>query len=76
MRSNYAEDYVHYWNLLNKHDTLICCLTGRRAEVVELYYAKSYTVTKIADMLGVNKSTVSRTLKAARKMIDKRRAKE
>lgn len=41
-------------------------LTERQAQMVKLYYIKQYTMRDIAAMLGVNPSTVSRTLKAAR----------
>lgn len=42
------------------------CLTPRQRQVVELYYYKQLTMTQIAEQLGVNPSTVSRHLKAAR----------
>ena len=42
------------------------CLTPRQRQVVELYYYKQLNMTEIAGQLGVNPSTVSRHLKAAR----------
>ena len=44
-------------------------LTERQTETVVLYYYKKMTMTEIADILGVNVSTVSRTLARARKNI-------
>lgn len=44
-------------------------LTERQKETVVLYYYKKMTMTEIADILGVNVSTVSRTLARARKNI-------
>ncbi len=44
-------------------------LTERQKETVILYYYKKMTMTEIADILGVNVSTVSRTLARARKNI-------
>mgnify|MGYP004631880887 FL=1 len=44
-------------------------LTERQKETVVLYYYKKMTMAEIADILGVNVSTVSRTLARARKNI-------
>ena len=44
-------------------------LTERQKETVVLYYYKKMNMTEIADILGVNVSTVSRTLARARKNI-------
>ncbi len=41
-------------------------LTRRQAQMVELYYLEQHTMRDIAAELGVNQSTVSRTLAAAR----------
>ncbi len=41
-----------------KHD-----VTPRQREMLTLYYAKGLNMRQIADLLGVNKSTVSRTVK-------------
>lgn len=41
-------------------------LTARQAQMVRLYYLEQHTMRDIAGMLGVNISTVSRTLSAAR----------
>ena len=41
-------------------------LTARQAQMVRLYYLEQHTMGDIAGMLGVNISTVSRTLAAAR----------
>lgn len=41
-------------------------LTPRQQEMLHLYYYKRYTMAQIAAQLGVNKSTVSRTLQRAR----------
>lgn len=42
-------------------------LTPRQQELIELYYGKKSTMKDIASELGVNESTVSRTLARARK---------
>lgn len=44
-------------------------LTPRQAQMVRLYYLEQHTMRDIAAMLGVNISTVSRTLAAARKKL-------
>ena len=44
-------------------------LTPRQKEFVELYYFKYMTIPEIAQMAGVNRSTVSRVLKSARNRI-------
>ena len=41
-------------------------LTARQAQMVKLYYVEQHTMRDIAATLGVNPSTVSRTLKSAR----------
>ena len=41
-------------------------LTARQAQMVRMYYIEQHTMRDIAARLGVNPSTVSRTLKAAR----------
>jgi len=46
-------------------------LTSRQAETLALYYDRGMTVTQIADALGTNKSTVSRTLARGRARIKK-----
>ena len=46
-----------------------CELTPRQREIVERFYTDGQTVTKIAAELGVNKSTVSRTLARARRKL-------
>jgi RNA polymerase sigma factor (sigma-70 family) len=44
-------------------------LTARQAQMVRLYYIEQHTMRDIAASLGVNQSTVSRTLKAARERL-------
>ena len=44
-------------------------LTPRQAQMVRLYYLEQHTMGDIAGSLGVNISTVSRTLAAARKKL-------
>ena len=44
-------------------------LTARQAQMVKLYYVEQHTMRDIAAMLGVNPSTVSRTLKSAREKL-------
>ena len=44
-------------------------LTARQAQLVQLYYMEQHTMRDIAGILGVNISTVSRTLAAARKKL-------
>ena len=41
-------------------------LTDRQREMVSLYYDQGMTIPQIAERLGVNRSTVSRTLRRAR----------
>lgn len=41
-------------------------LTERQREMVSLYYDQGMTIPQIAERLGVNRSTVSRTLRRAR----------
>lgn len=45
---------------------IISDLTDRQAELVEMYYFDNMTIPAIALRLNLNKSTVSRGLKAAR----------
>jgi len=44
-------------------------LTGRQAQMVRMYYIEQHTIRDIAAILGVNPSTVSRTLKSARERL-------
>jgi len=44
-------------------------LTSRQQEIVVMYYFRGMTMSKIAGKLNVNKSTVSRTLKRAKKRL-------
>ncbi len=46
-------------------------LTPLQREIVNEYYYEGKGVTEIANLRGINKSTVSRTLKAARERIEK-----
>ena len=46
-------------------------LTPLQRELVKAYYYDGKSVTEIANIRGINKSTVSRTLKAARERIEK-----
>lgn len=41
-------------------------LTPRQREVVRLYYDEGMTMPQIGELLGVNRSTVSRTLRRAK----------
>lgn len=41
-------------------------LTDRQSELVRMYYFEDMTIPAIAERLSINKSTVSRGLKAAR----------
>lgn len=41
-------------------------LTERQAQMVKLYYLEQHSMQEIAALLGINVSTVSRTLKSAR----------
>ncbi len=45
-------------------------LTPRQREMVELYYFQNHTIPAVARILGVNKSSVSRGLKGARKRLE------
>jgi len=44
-------------------------LTQRQAMMVQLYYLEQHNMREIGEMLGVNPSTVCRTLAAARKKL-------
>ncbi len=46
-------------------------LTQRQAEIISLYYDRGMNTVEIAQALGTNKSTVSRTLERGRKRIKK-----
>lgn len=46
-------------------------LTKKQKSYIMLYYVQNKSVTQIARMCGVNKSTVSRTLSRARSNIEK-----
>ncbi len=41
-------------------------LTERQAQMVRLYYLEQHSMQEVAELLGINVSTVSRTLKSAR----------
>lgn len=41
-------------------------LTPRQRQLLELYYDQGMTIPRIAEELGLNRSTVSRTLRRAR----------
>ncbi len=47
-------------------------LTERQKQMLMMYYFEDYDQNEIAAILGVNKSTVSRTLKSARTRIKDR----
>lgn len=44
-------------------------LTSRQRETILLYYFKEKNIPEIAEMLGVNRSTVSRTISRGRRNI-------
>lgn len=44
-------------------------LTPRQRQMVALYYDRGLTMTQIAGRLGVNRSTVSRTVKRAKQRL-------
>lgn len=44
-------------------------LTPRQRQMLSLYYFKGYNMTKIGEELGVNKSTVSRTIARAQRRL-------
>lgn len=46
-------------------------LTDYQKKLVDMYYYQEYTMNQIADILGINQSTVSRNLKTIRKKISK-----
>lgn len=47
-------------------------LTARQKQMIVLYYYENKNMPEIAELLGVNKSTVSRTLARARRNIMER----
>lgn len=44
-------------------------LTKKQKQMLELYYLKGLTMTQIAQLQGINKSTVSKTIKKAKTKI-------
>lgn len=44
-------------------------LTARQTEMVQLYYLEQHSMQEVGRLLGVNPSTVSRTLKSAREKL-------
>lgn len=44
-------------------------LTKNQKKMLELYYLKGLTMTQIAQLQGINKSTVSKTIKKAKNKI-------
>ena len=46
-------------------------LTDYQKKLVDMYYYQEYTMNQIADILGINQSTVSRNLKTIRNKIFK-----
>ena len=44
-------------------------LTPRQRQVLDLYYDRGMTIPRIAEELGLNRSTVSRTLSRGRKRL-------
>ena len=50
----------------NLRDARLRELTPRQRQMVELYYDQQMNTTAIAQLLGVQRSTVSRTLRRAR----------
>lgn len=53
------------------HQVIQCRLTERQKEMLVLYYFEHKSMPEIAQMLEVNKSTVSRTLNRAQNNIRK-----
>ena len=47
-------------------------LTARQREMITLYYFNQVNIPEIAEMLGVNRSTVSRTISRGRRNIMER----
>jgi|GEM_PF-4735495 len=46
-------------------------LTARQAQMVSMYYLQQHSMADIAQMLGVNPSTVSRALKSSREKLQR-----
>lgn len=44
-------------------------LTSRQREMLELYYDRGLNMPQIADLLGINRSTVSRTIWRAKQRL-------
>jgi RNA polymerase sigma factor (sigma-70 family) len=53
------------------HQVICHRLTQRQKEILLLYYYENKSMPQIAEMLGIHKSTVSRTLSRARDNIRK-----
>ena len=53
------------------HSTINISLTNRQKQVFEMYYIDGKKMPEIADILGVNKSSVYRALKGSIKKIEK-----
>ena len=52
-------------------DIMVHEMTDRQAQIASLYYFGGMNVVEISELLGVNRSTVSRILKAAKECISK-----
>ena len=70
-RRSTAEDNREQMARLRKNLRLVWDmeLTHRQAQVMEMFYDREMTVTQIARELGLNPSTVSRTLRRGRQRL-------
>ena len=71
-QENYGDDRMHSVAVRALREIVKEELSERQKQFIVLYYYENKTMAEIADICGVNVSTVSRTLKRARKNITDR----
>lgn len=66
-----GSDNRHHLKLAQKalHEVIEQELTGRQKEILMMYYFEQRSMVEIGELLGINKSTVSRTMARARNRI-------
>lgn len=71
-RSNSGDNSERLGRMRRRLPDAMAELTPRQRQMIQLQYAEKLTVTQIAQRLGVNKSTVSRCLRRARRTLHDR----
>lgn len=70
MRENAGDNHERLDRLRrNLHQARKQELTPRQQQVLELYYDRGLTISLVAEELGINRSTVSRTLRRAQERL-------